>query len=383
MTCVYRVPSLGVVRAGRAPDYLCSVRKKRSGDALRIGVIGHLRFPLSQPFAGGLEAATYALVERLAARGHDVTLFAAPGSVPDLPVRLVTPRQGRGPTVRQLACGDEDGHHQDYLDLVGGLIGSDEFDVIHNNSLHYLPLVLAAAISAPMVTTFHTPPYPSLEAAVALAPSTAAFTSVSEFTARLWRSTTSSTVVSNGVDLDRFPQGAGGGAPVWSGRLVPEKAPHEAIDAARRAGLPLRLAGPIGDEDYYRREIAPRLGNGIDHIGHLDHYALSGLVRSASVCVITPAWDEPFGLVAAEAAASGTPVAAYARGALTDLVTPSTGVLAPAGDTEALAQAMRAAARLDRVGVRAHAEAHLSLDTMVNQYVDLYRALCDQHEQAA
>lgn len=102
VTCVYRLPSLGVVRADRGPDYLCSVRTKRSGGALRVGVIGHLRFPISQPFAGGLEAATHALVERLAARGHDVTLFAAPGSVPDLPVRLVTPRQGRGPTVRQL-----------------------------------------------------------------------------------------------------------------------------------------------------------------------------------------------------------------------------------------------------------------------------------------
>lgn len=360
------------------------MHKPGSADALRIGVIGHLRFPLAQPFAGGLEAATYTLVERLAARGHDVTLFAAPGSVPDLPVRLVTPRhEGRVPTMRQLACGDEDGHHQDYLDLVSGLIGSTEFDVIHNNSLHYLPLVLAAAITAPMVTTFHTPPYPSLEAAVALAPSTAAFTSVSEFTARQWRGTTSSTVVPNGVDLDRFPYGAGGGAPMWSGRLVPEKAPHEAIDAARRAGLPLRLAGPIGDDAYYRREIAPRLGNGIEHVGHLDHRELSALVRSASVCVITPAWDEPFGLVVAEAAACGTPVAAYARGALSDLITPSTGVLAPAGDLDALAHAIRAAAQLDRGGVRAHAEACLSLDSMVDQYVALYRALCAQHEQAA
>ena len=108
----------------------------------------------------------------------------------------------------------------------------------------------------------------------------------------------------------------------------------------------------------------------------MTHRELADLVGGASVALVTPAWDEPFGLVAAEAMACGTPVAALSRGGLADLVTAETGALADPGDVPGLASAVRAALTLDRRQVRRQAEERLSHRTMVDGYEGVYsRAL--------
>ena len=97
--------------------------------------------------------------------------------------------------------------------------------------------------------------------------------------------------------------------------------------------------------------------------------------RRSSVAVVTPAWDEPYGLVAAEALSCGTPVAAYARGGLPEVLSPETGRLAPADDVDLLARAIQEAALLDRGTCRARAVEDLSLERMVDLYEDLYSEL--------
>ena len=97
---------------------------------------------------------------------------------------------------------------------------------------------------------------------------------------------------------------------------------------------------------------------------------------------MTPAWDEPFGLVAAEALASGTPVAAYDRGALPEIVTPACGRLAAGGDVVALAEAIRGAMTLDREAARRRAVEHFDVEVMVDRYEQTYRWLAGVRDAA-
>ncbi|MBS2939767.1 glycosyltransferase [Nocardioides sp. J2M5] len=348
---------------------------------MRICLVASNRFAIREPFAGGLESMTATLARGLAERGHEVTLFAGPGSQVHPEVRLsplAVVEVSAAAMADRFAPGPEwVADHHAYLALMLSLArtGAEQFDVVHNNSLHHLPVSMAPALAVPVLTTLHTPPLPLLESALALSPDASRFVAVSEWTAAAWRHVVASDVVLNGLDLAAWSPGPGGGPAVWSGRLVAEKAPHLAIDACRAAGVPLVLAGPVQDVDYVEREVVPRLGGEVTYAGHLTGAALARLLQEASVAVVTPAWDEPYGLVAAEAMACGTPVAAFARGGLAQVVSPDSGVLVPPGDVAALAAAVVRAARLDRRAVRAHAEATCGADAMVEGYLARYAEL--------
>jgi glycosyltransferase involved in cell wall biosynthesis len=351
---------------------------------LRVGLIAASRFPVAEPFAGGLEAHVWALADGLRRRGHEVTLFAGPGSDPSLGVVLLDLRR---PRISAAALADVsmsapdwlDEHHA-YLQLMVRLArgGAADFDVIHNHSLHHLPIAMAATVGIPMLSTLHTPPTPWLESAIQVDESCpVAFVAVSHHTARAWSHLVPRAhVIHNGVDVVRWRPGRGGGPLAWFGRIVPEKGAHLAIDAAVLAGRPLVLAGPVSDRGYYDTEIRPRLARpGVDHVGHLTHAALNRLVGEAAAVLVTPCWDEPYGLVVAEALACGTPVCAFARGALPELLHEDCGVLVEPGDVAGLARATAAAARLSRTAAREHAVSSCSIDRMVDRYAELYESL--------
>jgi glycosyltransferase involved in cell wall biosynthesis len=334
---------------------------------MHVVIIASANHPLREPFAGGLESLTWLLTRGLRRRGVEVTLFAGPGSDPTLETRelrvqpLELTDQARSdvsmPPERWLA------EHHAYLQVMLELQHRTDVDVIHNNSLHHLPLALAATARAPMLTTLHTPPTPWLEPAIRLMDqSRARFVAVSEHTAQLWRHVAPAQVVLNGVDVDRWVAGPGGDDLVWFGRL------------AAAAGWRIRLAGPSPNRAYFEAALRPLLGSRAEYVGHLGVDDLVALVGSSAAALVTPAWDEPYGLVAAESLACGTPVLAYRRGGLPEFVPQGCGVFVPGGDIAAATAAVDVVAALDRQDCRAHAVQHCSADRMIENYLQAYAA---------
>lgn len=357
---------------------------------MHVMVIAHTRHPISQPFAGGLESLTWHLVNGLADRGHRVSVFAARGTVPVPGVEHLWPEELElSPAAREDVSMPEAGwlqRHHAYLQLMLSLRTRDDIDVVHNHALHHLPTAMAPALPMPTVLTLHTPPTPWLESALTIARTAPAgpvrTSAVSRYTAEAWAHLTRAQVIPNGVDTRTWRPGPGGDRLVWSGRIVPEKAPHLAVRIARAAGMPLVLAGPLADEEYARDRVLPLCGAGVEYAGHLRGAELAELVGSSAAALVTPDWDEPYGLVAAEALACGTPVLALARGGLPEVVGPEVGRLVPVRDGARTLSAEEVTARaaallpevvsLPRDACRAYAVEHHSLDRMVDDYVALY-----------
>jgi glycosyltransferase involved in cell wall biosynthesis len=345
-------------------------------DGVRVLILANARHPICEPFAGGLEAWTAALVRGLQARGADVTIFAGAGSDPGLAARelpvapLAISRAARADISMPPEAWMRE--HDAYLQAMLFALRADiQFDVIHNSSLHYLPIALAEAVAIPMVTTLHTPPTPWLESAIRLQRGDLNLVAVSEHTAASWRHVARPCVIRNGIDLDAWRPGPGGDALVWSGRIVPEKAPHLGAVIAREAGFDLRIAGPVGDVDYFREAVEPMLGGGVEYVGHLEQAELARLIGHSAACLLTPEWDEPYGLVAAESLACGTPVCTFARGGLPEVVDDDCARVVQPGIVAA-AQAVREVVSLSRHAARRRAERHCSIERMLDRYAQLY-----------
>lgn len=347
---------------------------------MKIAIIAHVEHPIIQPYAGGLEMHTHLLARCLKRRGHEVTLFASQGSDIALePVCVCAPTGERGhDRERQEAI------HLAEDEIYGSVmrtLADGRFDIVHNLSLHDLPLRESGTTGIPWVTGLHVGPFESFRLGVEEAYDGMAFVAVSKSLAQGWIDIVPQVqIIGNGIDLSAFAFNAVAASPpfgFWSGRIVPEKGLHLAIDAARLAGLFLAFAGPRRDPAYWDDEIEPRLGAGILYVGHLDHAGIARRVGQARVAIVTPCWEEPFGLVVAEALACGTPVAGFRRGAIPEILGADCGRLADADDAEGLAHAIRVAADLDRRTCRAWAEAHFDANTMAVHYETLYARLLE------
>jgi glycosyltransferase involved in cell wall biosynthesis len=259
-------------------------------------------------------------------------------------------------------------------------IRSGDFDIIHNNTVHYLPTLLSFLNRVPLVTTLHTPPYRGqlLGARVARLFARAHFIAISELIARQWKRTVpNSHLIYNGLDITKLPP-PGPVTPrsaVWVGRISPEKGVTHAIRAARKAGYPLRLIGPVYNPAYYAQEVRPLLGEDAVYLGPLSHSDLLRQIASASVALFTSLWEEPFGLVLLEYLGCGTPVAAYTSGAAREILNEQVSALAPVGDIERLSRCITEASTCDRAHCRAYVSQRFPLDRMVEAYAAYYRTL--------
>ncbi|WOI56248.1 glycosyltransferase [Palleronia sp. LCG004] len=346
---------------------------------LRIAVMGHVRFPIARPFRGGMEAHCWHLARGLRARGHDVTLFASGDSAAGCRLHPVLKEHYDRSYPWHLWNGTPEltGHLDHAHARAIEELRDSGFDIVHNNSLHRFPPRMARRDRIAMLTSLHVPPFPVLHRAVrdGIAP-WSRFTVSSDRQRRAWwpnGAPPEAHVLPNGIDLDDWPfatQGEGGA--VWSGRITATKAPHLAARAARIAGLPLSIFGPVENEDYFEAELRPLLGGEIRYGGHLSAADLSREVARASVLFFTPLWDEPFGLSAIEAMACGVPVAATDMGAVREVIGPA-GRFAPPDDPEALARAALDAMQIPRRVPRDRVERLYALDIVLDRTESLYR----------
>jgi glycosyltransferase involved in cell wall biosynthesis len=344
---------------------------------LRIAVIAHLRHPIAMPFMGGMEAHCYQLVAALGARGHDVTLFASGDSDPALPLHPIAERHYDAvlPWAQWHGTPELTAFQEAAFGRAWDEIAAGGFDIVHNNTMHPTLHVLAKRDRKPMVTSLHVPPFAGL--ANAVADNGAEWlrqTATSQSHLASWWATPPNTasVVHNGIDTVRWQfQGEGNGRAVWAGRITQNKGTAVALDVAKRAGVALDVIGPIDCMDYFTDHVAPRLDHASIYHGHLGGQALVDAIGSASVLLSTPMWDEPFGLIAAEALACGVPVAALDRGAMREVVGDCGAI---ATDAASLGDAIGAATAISRTSCRDRVERLFSLAAMIEGYERAYAA---------
>ncbi|WP_293786720.1 glycosyltransferase family 4 protein [uncultured Pedobacter sp.] len=344
---------------------------------MNIGIIAHLKHPIRKPYMGGLEAFTYEVTKRLIARGHTVTLYASELSDPDLNVNVIlTDVDYDRETLSRFRSHElsEDfiSTHHAYLELMQDIDGR-EHDVIFNNSLNYVPLTMSTVTATPMVTVLHTPPIFEMKRAMLQERKTGRirYVSVSKPNALAWQPFLNHCeVICNGVDISlwKFYAKPAGDYLVWFGRIHPDKGTHIAIQAAKLAGYPIKVAGSIADSHYFQTYVEPLIDERVELLGNCSHETLNELIGNARCALITPCWDEPFGLVVAESLACGTPVAGISRGALPYLVTAGTGCLTSSNDPGELANCINTAVEMDRATCRRQAEENLDIERMIDAY---------------
>jgi len=332
---------------------------------VKIAVVASPVTPLRPAQLGGAQAFVCDLATGLAARGHDVTLHCIEGSEV-AGVRLVTVPAPRDAAAALVMPGGDD--PQPAPGVEAALVAM--FDSIPAGveaiSQHAFDApAFALARGRPVLHTLHLPPIVAAVVAAARATQGDRLAAVSHASARTWAAAGVEVgeVLPNGVpDLSVEP-GAVDRVALVAGRISPEKGIEDAIAAARSVGLPVRLAGSHYDPAY-----APNLG-GAEILGSLPRVDLRRVMAASAVTICAVRWDEPFGMVAAEAQMAGCPVAAYRRGAMPEVIEDGvSGRLAEPDDTASLARAIDDCLALDRNAVRASARRRLGLDAALDRY---------------
>jgi glycosyltransferase involved in cell wall biosynthesis len=368
---------------------------------MKIAIMAPLVTAIREPQRGGSQAFVSDLARGLTGRGHEVHVYAASGSeIPGVEVidTGVDPRSLAGTLYRPFepaagepragpgagpADGPADGPAaaaESAFTTAYLTMQASRYDVIHNHAFDAPAVRLATALHAPVVHTLHLPPDKAVAAAVrqvARRGRPPAVAAVSAFQANAWRR-----IVRVDAILPPYPpmslvpwSGTAGRGALFAGRLSPEKGAAEATDIARAAGVPIDVYGDVYDADYSRERIDPRRA-WPDVTVHraVPRSSLWAAMARAAVVLYPARWDEPFGLAAAEAQACGTPVVAFRRGGLGEVIVDGvTGFLVPPDDIGAAAEAVSQVAGISRPACREHAESELDLELSLDGHERLYR----------
>jgi glycosyltransferase involved in cell wall biosynthesis len=332
---------------------------------LRIALTADPELPVPPRHYGGIERVVDMLARGLVSRKHEVTLFAHSDS---------TAAGRRVPWPGGSSCSVTD-TARNAATLAEQVIRGD-FDIIHSFSrLAYLAPLLP--LSIPKLMTYQRAvSRRSVQLGHRLSRGSLWFSAISHsMTHRVadvgtWR------VVFNGVPLGGydFQSDPGPDAPlVFLGRIEAIKGPHLAIEIAKRSGRPLIIAGNVPPEhrDFFDIEIAPHLDGSIKYVGPVDDKQKNRLLGQAGALLMPVLWDEPFGIVMAEAMACGTPVIGLSRGAVPEVVDHgATGFVA--NDVDGLVAAVGHIGKIDRAACRARVERLFSDSAVTDAYLGVY-----------
>ena len=341
----------------------------KQGHRLRIAITADPELPVPPRYYGGIERIIDLLVRGLRSRGHDVTLFANPDSTTN--AELV-PYPGRSSTslvdtVRNSA-------------LIARHVIGGNYDLVHSFSrlAYLLPLM---PLRLPKLMTYQREiTRRSIALAHTLSRGSLQFSAISRQMMApvgdigVWH------LVYNGVSMDTFSFTASVAADaplVFLGRIEHIKGPHLAIEVARRVGMPLVIAGNIPPEHqgYFDKHVKPWIdGTSVKYIGPVDDQQKSELLGQARALLMPILWEEPFGIVMAEALACGTPVIGLRRGSVPEVVEDGvTGFVRD--DVDGLIEAVGRIAELSRAACRSAAERMFSDEVVVEGYLDVYREM--------
>lgn len=332
---------------------------------MKIAVVASPVTPLRPAQLGGAQAFVSDLAAGLAARGHAVTLHCAAGSV--VPgVRIVTVPIPEDAEVALVMPGGEEPPPAPGVEAaLRAMFDAIPQDVEAISQHAFDAPAFALGRGRPTLHTLHLPPIVAGVLAAARDVPRAQLAAVSLASARSW---TAAGVDVGGILFNGIPDQAVEGTAVErvalvAGRISPEKGIEHAVTAARAAGLPVRMAGAHYDPGY-----APDL-SGVEVLGSLSRAELRRVMARSALTICAVRWDEPFGMVAAEAQMAGCPVAAYRRGAMPEVVEDGvSGVLVEPDDVEALARAIAGCLELDRKRVRESALRRLGMNQALDRY---------------
>jgi glycosyltransferase involved in cell wall biosynthesis len=339
---------------------------------MKIAQVAPLMESVPPRLYGGTERVVSYLTDELVRLGHEVTLFASADSITAAELvgcaamALRLDRNVRDPIPYYMLM----------LDRVRRL--AEEFDILHFHiDQFHFPLFRRMADRT--VTTLHgrqdVPDLKSLYLGFSGMP----LVSVSNDQRRPIANANFVATVHHGIptDLHTPIYNPRGGYLAFLGRISPEKRPDRAIRIARTLGIPLKIAAKVDkvDEAYFREQIAPLLSDpGVEFIGEINERSKAEFLGEAQALLFPIDWPEPFGLVMIEAMACGTPVLAFRRGSVSEII--DQGVTGAVVDTmEEAARMLPQVLALDRHAVRRRFEQRFSSARMATDYVALYRSL--------
>ena len=361
---------------------------------MRIAMLAPISWPLPPGGYGPWELVAYNLTEELVRLGHDVTLFAAGGTRSSAKVVTTVPHAlstwPEAERCRTTEFDPDTGHLEGPPDarvleelhiaacMQRGAEG--EFDIVHSH-LHVHALVFGRLIRCPLVTTLHGSAWVRATHPILRAYRELPFVSLSDAERRMLPELNYVATVYNGIRIEQFPfEAEKDDYLLFAGRLSPEKGPDKAIEVAKRSGRRLLMAGMIEAryQEFFDARVRPHLDGGqIEYLGLLSQQELAPYYQKAAAVLFPINWCEPFGLVAAEAQASGTPLIATRHGALPEIIVEGeTGFV-----VDSLDEAAAAVKDLDGISpaaCRANAERRFSVETMARGYETVYVALASE-----